>query len=50
MGRTDWLFYNESLLTPYHQGVFPSQEKPKPPPPDIIEQEEEHKIQEIIDS
>ena len=42
--------FNESLLTPYHQGIFPSQEKPKPPPPDIIKQEEEHEIEEIIDS
>ena len=37
------------LLIPYHKGTFPSQEKPKPPPPEIIEQEEEHKIEEIID-
>ena len=42
--------FNESLLTPYHKGVFPSQEKPKSPPAEIIEQEEEHKIEEIIDS
>ena len=42
--------FNESLLTPYHQGVFPSQEGPKPPPSDIIEQEEEHEIKEIVDS
>ena len=43
--------FNKMLLTPYHQGVFPSQEKPKPPPPpDIIKQEEEHEIQEIVDS
>ena len=42
--------FNKSLLTPYHKGVFPSQEKPKPPLPDIIEQEEEHKIKQIVDS
>ena len=42
--------FNESLLTPYHQGIFPSQEKPKPPPPNIIKQEKEHEIEEIVDS
>ena len=42
--------FNKLLLTPYHQGVFSSQEKPKPPPPDIIKQEEEHEIQEVVDS
>ena len=42
--------FNESLLTSYHQGTFPSQEKPKPPPPIINEQEEEHEIEKIIDS
>ena len=42
--------FNESLLTPYHQGTFPSQEKPKPPPLTIVEQEEEQEIEEIVDS
>ena len=37
-------------MTPYHQGVFSSQEKPKPPPSNIIKQEKEHKIEEIVDS
>ena len=38
------------MLTPYHQGIFSSQEKLKSPPPDIIKQEEEHEIGEIVDS
>ena len=38
------------MLTPYNKGTFPSQEKPKPPPLTIVEQEEEHKIEEIVDS
>ena len=62
MSQAYWLFhlpptwhsihpvFNKSLLTPYNQGVFPSQEKPKPSPSNIIKQEEEHEIEEIVDS
>ena len=42
--------FNKMLLTPHHQGIFLSQEKLKPPPSDIIKQEEEHEIEEIVDS
>ncbi len=44
------LCFNEKLLTPYILPAFPNQEILPPPPPDLINDEEEYKIEEILDS
>ena len=41
--------FNEILLTPYWDPQFPSQQHDPPPPPDIIEGQEEFKVERIID-
>ncbi len=50
---THWKIYpcfNEKLLTPYVLPAFPNQEVPPAPPPELINDEEEFKIEEILDS
>ncbi len=42
--------FNEKLLTPYVPPAFPNQESPPLPPPDLIDGEEEHEIEEVLDS
>ena len=42
--------FNESLLMPYKQPEFPSQQQPDKPPPIIVNNEEEYKVEEILDS
>ncbi len=42
--------FNEKLLTPYVPPAFPNQEVPPAPPPDLINDEEEFKIEEVLDS
>ncbi len=42
--------FNEKLLAPYIPPAFPNQEVPPAPPPDLINDEEEFKIEEILDS
>ncbi len=42
--------FNEKLLTLYIPPAFPNQELPPPPPPDLIDGEEEFKIEEVLDS
>ncbi len=42
--------FNEKLLTLYIPLAFPNQEVLPPPPPDLINDEEEFKIEEILDS
>ena len=42
--------FNESLLTPYHEPAFPSQEIPPPLEPEIIEGEKAWEVESIEDS
>jgi hypothetical protein len=42
--------FNEVILSPYKEPVFPSQSKNTRPPPDIIGEEEEYEVEEIVDS
>ncbi len=42
--------FNKKLLTPYVPPAFPNQELPPPPPPDLINNVEEFKIKEVLDS
>ena len=42
--------FNESLLTPYKQPKFPSQQQPDKPPPIIVNDTEEYEVEEILDS
>ncbi len=42
--------FNEKLLTPYTLPAFPNQTFPPPLPPELIDSEEEYKVEEILDS
>ena len=42
--------FHECLLHPYHLGEYKSQWKPTPPPPEIMMGDEEHEIEQILDS
>ena len=42
--------FNESLLTPYRPPAFRNQVPPGPPPVEIIDDEEEHEVEAVIDS
>ena len=42
--------FNESLLTPYHAPSFANQEQPGPPPAEMIDDEEEHVVEAVINS
>jgi len=42
--------FNESLLTPYREPKYPSQQQPNKPPPIIVNDMEEFKVKEILDS
>ena len=42
--------FNEALLTPYVPPAFTNQQLPPPPPPDVIDGEEEHEVEAIINS
>ncbi len=42
--------FNEKLLMPYVPPAFPNQEQPPPLPPDFINNKEEFKIKEVLDS
>lgn len=39
--------FNEALLTPHEKPSFKIQDKPTPLPPEIINEEEEYKVEEI---
>ena len=42
--------FNESLLTPYHAPSFANQEQPGPPPAEMVDNEEEHVVEAVINS
>lgn len=42
--------FNEVLLTPYKDPVFPSQRRKPPPPPDLVKGVEEWEVEKILDS
>ena len=44
------MVFNESLLTPYKEPEYPSQQQPDKPPPVIINDVEEFEVEEILDS
>jgi transposase InsO family protein len=42
--------FNESILLPFHPPQFQSQKGELPPPPEIVNGEEEYKVEKILDS
>jgi hypothetical protein len=45
-----WPVFNEIFLTPYKPPTFESQIAPPQSPPEIIDEEEEYKVEKIMDS
>ena len=41
--------FNEKLLTPFVPPSFPNQQQPPLLPPDLIDDEEQYKIEEVLD-
>jgi hypothetical protein len=48
--RSIWPVFNKIFLTPYKPPTFESQIAPPRPPPEIINEEEEYKVEKIMDS
>ena len=44
------LVFNETLLTPYKEGMFPNQERDERPLPELIDDHEQYGIEEILKS
>ena len=42
--------FNEKLLTPFVLPSFPNQQNPPLPPPDLIDDDEQYKVEEVLDS
>jgi hypothetical protein len=48
--KSVWPVFNELLLSPYHHPHFATQQHAPPPPPDIVNEHEEYKVLEVMDS